>query len=80
MLKVGFPCEKSAKARGRYSGPHGGVNVIWPEGDRCASSAEGKGLCTSDGKGTLECRSGILVKTNPCTSCGVMNDQVICTP
>jgi len=50
------------------------------EGDACASTAEGKGLCTSDGLGTLECRDGKLVKTNTCRSCTVTGDQVICQP
>src|SRR4051812_4716920 len=49
-------------------------------GDRCASTVEGRGLCTADGKGTLECRQAVLVKTNNCSSCVVMNDQVICSP
>ena len=49
-------------------------------GDGCASTAEGKGICTTDGKGTLECREGTLVKTNTCSSCVVSNDQVICQP
>lgn len=50
------------------------------ENDACASSAEGKGLCTSDGQGTLECREGKLVKTNTCRSCTVANDLVTCQP
>ena len=50
------------------------------EGDNCASSAQGRGLCTKDMKGTLECREGILVKTNTCRSCTVTGDQVICSP
>jgi len=50
------------------------------EGDACASSAEGKGLCTSDGQGTLECRDGKLVKTNTCRTCSVTGDVVTCQP
>ena len=50
------------------------------EGDACASTAEGKGLCTTDGLGTLECRDGKLVKTNTCRTCTVTGDQVICQP
>ena len=50
------------------------------EGDNCASTAQGRGLCTSDMKGTLECREGTLVKTNTCRSCTVNGDQVICSP
>lgn len=49
-------------------------------GDLCASTAEGKGLCTKDGTGTLECRDGALVKTNTCRTCSVSGDQVICQP
>jgi hypothetical protein len=50
------------------------------EGDNCASSAQGRGLCTPDMKGTLECREGKLVKTNTCRSCTVTGDQVVCSP
>lgn len=48
------------------------------EGDACASTAEGKGLCSFAGNATLECREGALVKTNDCTSCSVSGEQVIC--
>jgi hypothetical protein len=62
------------------------------EGDACASSAVGSGLCTSDGKATLECRNdpttgtNSLKKTNTCRSCTVMRnmtsgkDEVVCQP
>lgn len=50
------------------------------EGDLCASSAEGKGLCTEDNLGTLECRQGVLLKTNTCRTCAVANGLVTCTP
>lgn len=50
------------------------------ENDACASSAEGKGLCTVDGQGTLECRQGKLIKTNTCRTCSVANGLVTCTP
>jgi hypothetical protein len=50
------------------------------EGDNCASSAEGKGLCTSDNAGVLQCRDGKLVKTNTCRSCSVSGDVVTCQP
>ena len=50
------------------------------EGDACASTAEGRGLCTSDNLGTLECREGTLKKTNTCRSCTVVNEQVVCQP
>ena len=47
---------------------------------RPVSSAQGRGLCTKDMQGTLECREGTLVKTNSCRSCTVTGDQVICSP
>ncbi|MGA9522273.1 MAG: hypothetical protein WBV82_12455, partial [Myxococcaceae bacterium] len=57
------------------------------EGDLCALTApsnEGKGICTADGKATLQCRQGTLVKTNDCSSCSVTgtpaNQQVTCNP
>ncbi len=49
-------------------------------GDACASTAESKGLCDATGTATLECRQGVLVKTNDCTSCTVSGDQVVCQP
>ena len=39
------------------------------EGDACAASAEGRGLCTADGKAILECRMGTLVKSRTCNTC-----------
>jgi hypothetical protein len=48
------------------------------EGDLCASTADGLGLCTPDGKATLECRQGAFVKTNTCTSCTVNGDRALC--
>lgn len=50
------------------------------EGDACASSAEGKGLCSADGTATFECRDGKLVKTNTCRSCSIVGDNVVCQP
>jgi hypothetical protein len=50
------------------------------EGDACASTAQGRGLCTADGMGTLECRSGTLVKTNTCRTCTEDMGMVVCTP
>lgn len=50
------------------------------ENDACASSAEKKGLCTSDGKATLECIDGTLRKTNPCRTCMVSGETVVCQP
>lgn len=47
-------------------------------GDACASTAEGKGLCNSNGTATLECRQGALVQTNTCATCTVAGDQVVC--
>ncbi len=50
------------------------------ENDACASSAEGKGLCTLDLTATLECRDGKLIKTNTCRTCSVSGDLVTCQP
>ncbi len=50
------------------------------EGDNCASTAERKGLCTSDGKATLECIDGVLKKTNVCRTCMVSGETVVCQP
>lgn len=50
------------------------------ENDACASSAERKGLCTSDGKATLECIDGVLKKTNTCRTCMVSGETVVCQP
>lgn len=47
-------------------------------GDACATSAEAKGLCAQDGLSTLECRDGKLVKTNACSSCKVVGEEIIC--
>jgi hypothetical protein len=54
------------------------------EGDACASSDAGKGLC-SGMTATLECREDmngnlVLTKTNDCRTCTVTGDQVICQP
>lgn len=48
------------------------------EGDACASSTEGQGICAPGGKAALTCRSGTLVKTNDCASCTIVGDQVSC--
>jgi hypothetical protein len=55
------------------------------EGDACASSAVGKGLCAAGGTATLECRddgtgAAKLVKTNTCRSCSIQGDNVVCQP
>lgn len=50
------------------------------EEDACALSAEGRGLCTADGKGVLECRQGALVKTRTCASCTMSGNTVACQP
>lgn len=49
-------------------------------GDACAASAEGKGLCTADGKAILECRMGTLVQTKTCSVCTMSSTQVTCQP
>lgn len=48
------------------------------QGDACAASTEGQGLCDASGTATLECRQGTLVQTNTCRSCTVSGDQVVC--
>lgn len=62
------------------------------EGDACATSAVGSGLCSADMKATLECRNdpaamtNTLKKTNTCRTCSVMRnattmkDEVVCQP
>jgi hypothetical protein len=62
------------------------------EGDGCASTAVGFGMCTTDGTGTLECRNdsttgqNFLKKTNMCRTCNVQTDsstqkqEVVCQP
>ena len=49
-------------------------------GDACASTAENKGLCTSDQASVLTCRDGVLVHTSDCKTCAVSGDQVVCQP
>lgn len=49
-------------------------------GDACAASAEGKGLCTADAKGVLECRMGVLVLVKQCTTCTMDSSRVTCQP
>jgi len=50
-------------------------------GDLCATSAEGKGMCSASGKATLECRSGVLAQTGTCSSCTVdSGGQLVCSP
>lgn len=47
-------------------------------GDNCALSAEGRGLCRTDGKAVLECRMGVLVETEMCVSCSESGTQIVC--
>jgi hypothetical protein len=51
------------------------------EGDGCARSAEGTGMCSPNG-GTalLTCQQGVLVKTKDCSSCAVQDGQAVCQP
>ncbi len=79
MIWVSLPC-KGANGCKRVGDVVSCDMSANDEGDNCASSAQGRGLCTKDMKGTLECRDGKLVKTNTCRSCAVTGDQVICTP
>lgn len=50
------------------------------DGDACAASAEGKGLCTADAKAVLECRMGTLVQTRTCGTCTQDGARVLCKP
>ncbi len=50
------------------------------EGDACAASAEGRGLCTADGKAVLECRMGKLVQVTTCRACTMDSSRVSCQP
>src|SRR5712692_3470371 len=49
-------------------------------GDGCALAQEGRGMCSSDGRATLECRDSVLVKTNTCSSCTATGGFVNCQP
>jgi hypothetical protein len=49
-------------------------------GDGCAASAEGRGLCTADGKAVLECRMGVLVLVKTCGTCVMDATRVTCQP
>lgn len=49
-------------------------------GDACAASAEGRGLCTADGKAVLECRMGVLVLVKTCSACVSDDTRVTCQP
>ncbi|WP_375773165.1 hypothetical protein NR798_20500 [Archangium gephyra] len=49
-------------------------------GDACAASAEGRGLCTADGKAVLECRMGLLVQVKTCGTCVMDDTRVTCQP
>lgn len=50
------------------------------DGDACAASAEGTGLCTADGKAVLECRQGKLVQVKTCSVCTMDSTRVTCQP
>ena len=50
------------------------------DGDACAASAEGRGLCTADGKAVLECRMGKLVQVKQCGVCTMTDTRVTCQP
>ncbi|PTL77295.1 hypothetical protein [Vitiosangium sp. GDMCC 1.1324] len=50
------------------------------DGDACAASAEGRGLCTADRKAVLECRMGTLVQVKTCSACTMSGDLVTCNP
>jgi hypothetical protein len=50
--------------------------------DACATNGDARtiGMCTRDGKGTLVCLDGKLVKADVCKSCAVKGDVVTCEP
>lgn len=50
------------------------------EGDACAASAEGRGLCAENGRALLECRRGAFVKTASCSSCAESAGRLVCNP
>lgn len=50
-------------------------------GDGCPRALEGQALCEAPGNtAVLECREGILVRTQSCSRCTVENHLVTCTP
>jgi hypothetical protein len=49
-------------------------------GDACAGSAEGRALCRADGRALIECRLGVLVETQTCSSCSSDGTRVTCAP
>lgn len=82
---VALPCRGTAGCRldqGKVSCDLAGALA----GDACATSSLGKGLCATDGKGTLECRDNAdataftWVKTKTCSACAVASEIVACTP
>jgi hypothetical protein len=50
------------------------------EGDLCATTEEDNGICTSDGKGILQCRQGAFVKTLTCSNCTSQGTTLSCAP
>lgn len=50
------------------------------EGDPCAATTEGEGLCDASGTAALQCRQGVLVKTATCQSCSVVGEEIVCNP
>lgn len=50
------------------------------DGDACAASAEGSGMCTANGKAVLECRQGTLVQVKLCSVCTMDATRVTCQP
>ena len=50
------------------------------EGDTCATTVEGDGLCATDGKALFECRNRKLVKTQDCSTCEQQSGQLVCNP
>lgn len=50
------------------------------EGDACASTAEGDGLCAEGGTAVLTCVRGVLTKSSTCSACSVSDERVVCQP
>jgi hypothetical protein len=50
------------------------------DGDACAASAEGSGMCTANGRAVLECRMGVLVQVKLCSVCTMDSNRVTCQP
>jgi hypothetical protein len=50
------------------------------EGDACAYTLEGDGICAVDGLSSLQCIDGTFRKAGTCSSCSVQSGVVNCRP